>query len=110
MSSSSPVEVFTTSNVLLDALVEAGIKRAFVNLGSDHPALLEAFAHRKKYGLDSLEIVTCPNEVSPAPEPLSLENASARSNESHSCARLNPQRRVDDDRVGRRKGTRRHEY
>lgn len=108
MPPSSPVEVFTTSNVLLDALVEAGIKRAFVNLGSDHPALLEAFAHRKKYGLDSLEIVTCPNEVSPAPEPLSLE--SARSNKSHSCTRLDPQCRVDDDaRVGQRKGTRRHE-
>ncbi|GEM11154.1 acetolactate synthase [Rhodotorula toruloides] len=57
MSSPSPVEVYTTSNVFLDALVEAGIKRAFVNLGSDHPALLEAFAHRKKYGLDSLEIM-----------------------------------------------------
>lgn len=58
-----PVEVFTTSNILLQALVDAGIKRAFVNLGSDHPALLEAFASRKKYGLDSLEIVTCPNEM-----------------------------------------------
>lgn len=60
-----PVEVFTTSNVLLQTLVDAGIKRAFVNLGSDHPALLEAFASRKKHGLESLEIVTCPNEVPP---------------------------------------------
>ncbi|KWU45622.1 Thiamin diphosphate-binding protein [Rhodotorula sp. JG-1b] len=60
---SKPVEVFTTSNILLQALVDAGIKRAFVNLGSDHPALLEAFASRKKYGLESLEIVTCPNEM-----------------------------------------------
>ncbi|KAJ8291635.1 Benzoylformate decarboxylase [Rhodotorula toruloides] len=63
MSPTAPVEVYTTSNVFLDSLVEAGIKRAYVNLGSDHPALLEAFAHRKKYGLDSLEIVTCPNEM-----------------------------------------------
>ncbi|GAA5985805.1 hypothetical protein JCM10908_007118 [Rhodotorula pacifica] len=61
--STKPVEVFTTSNILLQALVDAGIKRAFVNLGSDHPALLEAFASRKKYGLESLEIVTCPNEM-----------------------------------------------
>ncbi|GAA6024720.1 hypothetical protein JCM8202_002892 [Rhodotorula sphaerocarpa] len=62
-SAQQPVEVFTTSNVLLQTLVDAGIKRAFVNLGSDHPALLEAFASRKKYGLESLEIVTCPNEM-----------------------------------------------
>ena len=66
---SKPVEVFTTSNILLQALVDAGIKRAFVNLGSDHPALLEAFASRKKYGLESLEIVTCPNEVRAALPP-----------------------------------------
>lgn len=60
---SAPQEVFTTSNVFLDVLVKAGIRKAFVNLGSDHPALLEAFASRKKYGLPSLDIVTCPNEV-----------------------------------------------
>ena len=62
---SAPTEVFTTSNVFLDVLVKAGIRKAFVNLGSDHPALLEAFASRKKYGLPSLDIVTCPNEVRP---------------------------------------------
>ncbi|GAA5942311.1 hypothetical protein JCM3775_003219 [Rhodotorula graminis] len=60
---SAPTEVFTTSNVFLDVLVKAGIRKAFVNLGSDHPALLEAFASRKKYGLPSLDIVTCPNEM-----------------------------------------------
>lgn len=31
--------------------------------GSDHPALLEAFARRKKEGLKSLQIITCPNEM-----------------------------------------------
>ncbi|GAA5973925.1 hypothetical protein JCM11641_001222 [Rhodosporidiobolus odoratus] len=60
---SAPKEVFTTSNVFLDVLVQAGITHAFSNLGSDHPALLEAFAHRKKYGLKSLEIITSPNEM-----------------------------------------------
>ncbi|KAM0752659.1 thiamine diphosphate-binding protein [Meredithblackwellia eburnea MCA 4105] len=55
--------VFTTSNVFLQVLVEAGITHAFVNLGSDHPALLEAFAQRKQDGLKGLEIVTCPNEM-----------------------------------------------
>lgn len=72
-SSSSPVEVFTTSNVFLDVLVKAGIKKAFVNLGSDHPALLEAFASRRKYGLESLDIVTCPNEVRFLPFALSSD-------------------------------------
>ncbi|KAK4057533.1 hypothetical protein OIO90_001602 [Microbotryomycetes sp. JL221] len=60
---SMPNEVFTTSNVFLDVLVKAGITHAFVNLGSDHPALLEAFIKRNKDGLKSLKIVTCPNEA-----------------------------------------------
>jgi acetolactate synthase-1/2/3 large subunit len=64
-SQSAPKEVFTTSNVLLDILVQAGITHAFVNLGSDHPALLEAFAHRKKYNLPTLNVITSPNEVLP---------------------------------------------
>ncbi|GAA5869324.1 hypothetical protein JCM1840_005440 [Sporobolomyces johnsonii] len=59
----APKEVFTTSNVFLDVLVKAGITHAFVNLGSDHPSLLEAFISRAKHGLPSLEIVTCPNEM-----------------------------------------------
>lgn len=29
--------VYTTSNVFIQTLVEAGITHAFVNLGSDHP-------------------------------------------------------------------------
>jgi len=82
MSSNSPTEVFTTSNVFLDVLVKAGITHAFVkyvptlsfphhqepnpfsySLGSDHPALLEAFISRQKYKLPTLKIITCPNEV-----------------------------------------------
>ncbi|KAL8292676.1 hypothetical protein RQP46_001288 [Phenoliferia psychrophenolica] len=55
--------VFTTSNVFLQVLVDAGITHAFVNLGSDHPSLLEAFIQRNKDGLKSLKIVTCPNEM-----------------------------------------------
>ncbi|GAA5826197.1 hypothetical protein JCM5353_003843 [Sporobolomyces roseus] len=63
MSSNTPTEVFTTSNVFLDVLVKAGITHAFVNLGSDHPALLEAFISRQKYKLPTLKIITCPNEM-----------------------------------------------
>lgn len=34
--------MFTTSSVFLQVLVDAGITHAYVNLGSDHPSLLEA--------------------------------------------------------------------
>ncbi|GAA5952580.1 hypothetical protein JCM3765_002212 [Sporobolomyces pararoseus] len=61
--SDEAVEVFTTSNVFLEVLVKSGITHAFVNLGSDHPALLEAITSRQKYNLPSLKIITCPNEM-----------------------------------------------
>lgn len=79
-------EIFTTSNVMLDVLVQAGITHCcmpsscalsaentfsltyitstpVVNLGSDHPSLLEAFIKRAKDGAPSLKIVTSPNEM-----------------------------------------------
>lgn len=60
--------VYTTSNVFLETLILAGITHAFVNLGSDHPALLEAIAERASSdnGKDDegdLKIITCPNEM-----------------------------------------------
>ncbi|SDA03032.1 BZ3500_MvSof-1268-A1-R1_Chr11-1g03269 [Microbotryum saponariae] len=55
--------LFTASNVLLQTLVDAGITHCFVNLGSDHPSLLEAFIQRTKDGAKSVKIVTCPNEM-----------------------------------------------
>lgn len=55
--------VFTTSNVFLKVLVDAGITYAFVNLGSDHPSLLEAFIQRNQEGLKTLRVITCPNEM-----------------------------------------------
>lgn len=61
--------VYTTSNVFLETLIAAGITHAFVNLGSDHPALLEAIAERASADSSSdaakkdLKIVTCPNEM-----------------------------------------------
>ena len=63
--------VYTTSNVFLETLILAGITHAFVNLGSDHPALLEAIAERRQRRRDAgtakdedgLEIITCPNEM-----------------------------------------------
>lgn len=53
----------SASAVFLDTLKAAGITVAFANLGSDHPALLEAFADNVASGSPMIEIVTCPNEM-----------------------------------------------
>lgn len=57
-----PLADYTASESLLDALVDADVTHLFVNLGSDHPALLEAMSKRKKEGKEKLNIVTAPNE------------------------------------------------
>ena len=43
---------------------KAGITHIFVNLGSDHPSIMEAMAKGKKELGDKFpRIITCPNEV-----------------------------------------------
>lgn len=43
---------------------KAGISHCFVNLGSDHPAVMEAIAFGRKERPDRFpRIITCPNEV-----------------------------------------------
>lgn len=55
---------FTTSSIFLKTLADAGITHAFVNWGSDHPALLEDLQRQRvEQGRLSLEIVICPNEM-----------------------------------------------
>lgn len=49
----------TAASAILTALEDAGITHLFVNLGSDHPAFLSAFAS-KQHGL---KICTSPNEM-----------------------------------------------
>ena len=68
---SSPVtvtqepEMYTASSAFFEALWEAGVSHCFVNLGSDHPSIIEAMAKSKKEGLEKFpRIITCPNEVS----------------------------------------------
>jgi acetolactate synthase-1/2/3 large subunit len=53
---------YTAAEALLEALVDADITHLFVNLGSDHPALLEALAKRKHQGRETLKIITAANE------------------------------------------------
>jgi hypothetical protein len=44
--------------------VQAGITHIFVNLGSDHPSIIEAMVKGKKEKGDQFpRIITCPNEV-----------------------------------------------
>ncbi|UHC19489.1 thiamine pyrophosphate-requiring protein [Methylobacterium currus] len=55
--------MYTTSSAFLDALIEAHVSFIFANVGSDHPALIEAIAEARAAGRAIPEIVTCPNEM-----------------------------------------------
>ncbi|KAK5086558.1 hypothetical protein LTR05_003726 [Lithohypha guttulata] len=55
---------YTTSFAFFEAIWEAGITHVFVNLGSDHPSIIEAMvkgANEKKGEFP--RIITCPNEM-----------------------------------------------
>jgi len=55
---------YTASAAFLDTLIAAGVKYLFVNLGTDHPGLVEVFAHasmtKRK---DFPRVLTSPNEM-----------------------------------------------
>lgn len=55
--------MYTSATAFLDALVEQGIRYAFVNLGSDHPGLVEAIAKARAEGRPVPAMITCPNEM-----------------------------------------------
>jgi len=55
--------MYTASTAFLEALTEAGVAYIFANLGSDHPALIEAIAEAKVSGRKIPSMVTCPNEM-----------------------------------------------
>lgn len=57
----APIQVL----VVADAYhYQAGVTHVFVNLGSDHPSILEAMVKGQKEKRDWFpSIVTCPNEV-----------------------------------------------
>ncbi|KAF3769716.1 thiamine diphosphate-binding protein [Cryphonectria parasitica EP155] len=56
--------MYTTSFAFFEAIWEAGITHCFVNLGSDHPSIIEAMVkgQREKKGAFP-RIITCPNEM-----------------------------------------------
>lgn len=53
---------YTTATALLEALESVGVTHLFVNLGSDHPAILEAISKRNQDGKCRLRCITAPNE------------------------------------------------
>lgn len=57
-------EATTTAEALIEALVELDVAYVFANLGSDHPALIEALAEREDRGLPTPEVILSPHEMS----------------------------------------------
>ena len=55
--------MYTTATAFLEALAEQDISHVFVNLGSDHPGLVEAVAEARAQGRALPAIITCPNEM-----------------------------------------------
>ncbi|KAJ5679224.1 hypothetical protein N7462_007468, partial [Penicillium macrosclerotiorum] len=56
--------VYTASFAFFEALWEGGVTHVFVNLGSDHPSILEAMVKGQKEKRDQFPtIITCPNEM-----------------------------------------------
>ncbi|EEQ30669.1 acetolactate synthase [Microsporum canis CBS 113480] len=55
---------YTTSYALLEALWDAGVRYVFANLGSDHPAVMEAIIKGQRERKDRFpQIITCPHEM-----------------------------------------------
>lgn len=56
--------MYTTSFAFFEALWEAGVTHCFVNLGSDHPSIIEAMVQGQREKKGSFpNMITCPNEV-----------------------------------------------
>ena len=55
--------MYTGASAMIEALVDAGVSYLFVNLGSDHPGIVEAIAQARATGKPVPKIVTCPNEM-----------------------------------------------
>src|SRR5579859_7279135 len=64
-SSSKDLPFGYTANASFTAtLITAGVKYLFVNVGTDHPGLIEVFAHVSRPNRQNFpHILTCPNEI-----------------------------------------------
>lgn len=62
-STSKPV-MYTASFAFFEAIWEAGVTHCFVNLGSDHPSIIEAMVKGQREAKGKFpRIITCPNEM-----------------------------------------------
>jgi len=60
----SAPSIYTASFAFFEALWEAGVAHVFVNLGSDHPSIIEAIVKGQKEKAGQFpRIITCPNEM-----------------------------------------------
>jgi hypothetical protein len=66
--------VYTASFAFFEALWEYGVSHVFVNLGSDHPSIIEAIVkgQNEKKG-QFPKIITCPNEVGTLDAPVQAQ-------------------------------------
>ncbi|KAK5109602.1 hypothetical protein LTR62_006839 [Meristemomyces frigidus] len=56
--------MYTASFAFFEALWDAGVTHVFVNLGSDHPSIIEAIVKGQNEKPDAFpRIITCPNEM-----------------------------------------------
>lgn len=62
----TPPKMYTASSAFFEALWELGVTHCFVNLGSDHPSIIEAMVKGQREK-NFPQIITCPNEVHPIP-------------------------------------------
>lgn len=57
-------KMYTASFAFFEAIWEAGVTHCFVNLGSDHPSIIEAMVKGQREAKGNFpRIITCPNEV-----------------------------------------------
>ncbi|KAH8705787.1 acetolactate synthase [Talaromyces proteolyticus] len=55
---------YTASSALFEALWDAGVRYCFVNLGSDHPSIMEAMIQGQRERPDRFpKFITCPSEM-----------------------------------------------
>lgn len=56
--------MYTASFAFFEALWEAGVRYVFVNLGSDHPSIIEAMVKGQTEKRNQFpKVITCPNEM-----------------------------------------------
>ncbi|KAL7627200.1 hypothetical protein AAE478_003976 [Parahypoxylon ruwenzoriense] len=64
LSTSKPANMYTASFAFFEAIWEAGVTHCFVNLGSDHPSIIEAMVKGQRENKGNFpRIITCPNEM-----------------------------------------------